>query len=106
MPPTSIDSSAAIAIPWGDAGQITLELPRAWPAADVVWPDLRGAIEDYPGALNGALDALEGGGRIEGRVRAGSTVAIVVDDPSRWTPVREAIPIVLDRLHAAGVRLS
>ena len=59
MPPTSIDSSAAIAIPWGDAGRITLELPPGWPA-DVVWPDLTGAIEDYPGALSGALDALEG----------------------------------------------
>ena len=31
-------------------------------------------------------------------------MAIVVDDPSRWTPVREALPIVLKRLHAAGVR--
>ena len=31
-------------------------------------------------------------------------MAIVVDDPSRWTPVREALPIVLGRLHAAGVR--
>ena len=28
----------------------------------------------------------------------------MVDDPSRWTPVREALPIVLRRLHAAGVR--
>jgi hypothetical protein len=27
----------------------------------------------------------------------------VVDDPSRWTPVREALPIVLRRLHGAGV---
>jgi hypothetical protein len=34
----------------------------------------------------------------------GSTVAIVVDDPSRWTPVREALPILLERIHAAGVR--
>ncbi len=34
----------------------------------------------------------------------GARVAIVVDDPSRWTPVREALPIVLARLHAAGVR--
>ena len=25
------------------------------------------------------------------RSRPGSTVAIVVDDPSRWTPVREAL---------------
>ena len=35
-------------------------------------------------------------------VRPAATVAIVVDDPSRWTPVREALPIVLRRLHAAG----
>lgn len=106
MPPTSIEPGAAIAIPWGDSGRITLELPPAWPAADVAWPDLGGAIEDYPGALGGALDALEGGGRIEGQVGPGSTVAIVVDDPSRWTPVRAAIPILLGRLHEAGVRPS
>ena len=43
-------------------------------------------------------------GRLEDSVRPGSTIAIVVDDPSRWTPVREALPLVLDRLHAAGVR--
>ena len=33
-------------------------------------------------------------------------MAIVVDDPSRWTPVRDALPIVLRRLHAAGVRVE
>jgi hypothetical protein len=31
-------------------------------------------------------------------------VAIVVDDPSRWTPVREALPILLRRIHGQGVR--
>ncbi len=30
----------------------------------------------------------------------------MVDDPSRWTPVREALPIVLGRLRDAGVRPS
>ena len=43
---------------------------------------------------------------LEDLVRAGSSVAIVVDDPSRWTPVRDALPIVLRRLHAAGVRVE
>ncbi len=42
--------------------------------------------------------------RLERLVGPGATVAIVVDDPSRWTPVREALPIILARLHAAGVR--
>ena len=42
--------------------------------------------------------------RLEDQVGPGRSVAIVVDDPSRWTPVREAMPLVLARLHAAGVR--
>ena len=76
--------------------------PPSWPAAEVVWPDLSGAIADYPAALGRALDAPEGSARLEDAGRAGSTVAIVVDDPSRWTPVREALPIVLGRLARGG----
>ncbi len=30
-------------------------------------------------------------------------MALVVDDPSRWTPIIEALPIVLGRLHDAGI---
>jgi hypothetical protein len=41
---------------------------------------------------------------IEAQVSAGTSVAIVVDDPSRWTPVQAALPVILTRLHAAGVR--
>src|SRR5262249_60717213 len=41
--------------------------------------------------------------RLEHEGAAGTRVALVVDDPSRWTPVPEALPRVLARLHAAGV---
>ena len=41
--------------------------------------------------------------KLERHIRPGGRVAIVVDDPSRWTPVRDALPIVLRRLHAAGI---
>jgi hypothetical protein len=61
-------------------------------------------LDDYPGALAAVLDAPEGMPRLGALVGPGSSVAVVVDDPSRWTPVREALPAVLDRLHAAGVR--
>jgi hypothetical protein len=72
----------------------------------VIWPDLSGktASEDYHALLGRALDAPEGSGRIEELAGPGRSVAIVVDDPSRWTPVREALPLVLGRLLAAGVR--
>ena len=93
-----------IAVPWG-GGTLDLRLPREWNVGpdEVVEPDLSGATADYPATLAAALDAPDDSPRLEATVRAGSRVAIVVDDPSRWTPVREALPIVLERLHAAGV---
>jgi hypothetical protein len=102
--PLSTETRTPIVLPWGERGRLALELPPAWPAAEVVWPDLAGALADYPGALERALDALQGARRFEDQVGPGRTVAIVVDDPSRWTPVREALPILLRRLHASGVR--
>ena len=56
--------------------------------------------------MRNAIDSPVGAARLEEQVAPGSTVAIVVDDPSRWTPVREALPIVLKRLHAAGCSLA
>ncbi len=94
-----------ISIPWGAAGDsLDLAWPAAWPEPDVVRPDLSGALADYPAALASALDTPLGMARIGEGLGPGSAVAIVVDDPSRWTPVREALPIVLERLCAAGVR--
>ena len=63
-------------------------------------------MADYPAALERALDAPSGMPRLEDCVRTGTTVAIVVDDPSRWTPVREALPIILRRIHGAGCRVE
>jgi lactate racemase len=91
------------AIPWGDEQPIRLELPPDWPAPDVVVPNLDGPLEDYTAALVHALDHPEGGRRLEDGLEPGKKVAIVVDDPSRWTPVREALPIVLRRIEATGV---
>jgi hypothetical protein len=95
-----------LSVPWGPDGRFGLELPRAidLKEKDLVWPDLTGAVDDYESVLKQALAAPLESQPLESRIRAGSQVAIVVDDPSRWTPVREALPIVLERVHAAGVR--
>ena len=90
-------------IPWGRDGSLPLKLPADW-RVQVDEPDLSGAIGDYPSALRSALDHPAGGATLESLVGEGRTVAIVVDDPSRWTPVRDVLPEVLTRLHAAGVR--
>lgn len=103
MAATSTESLSARSIPWGD-GSLPLELPSHWPAPDVFLPDLSGALDHYAAALEFALDQPEGGLSIERSVSAGSKVAIIVDDPSRWTPVREGLPIVLKCVEQAGVR--
>lgn len=105
MSALALDSAAPTAMPWGPRGEtLALDLPPGWPAADVVRPDLSGVLAAYPVALGEALDAPAGCARIEDQVGPGSRIAIVVDDPSRWTPVREALPLILDRLRGAGVR--
>ena len=97
-------TGASIELPWGGGEGLVLELPPYWAGAEVVWPDLAGVIADYPDALRRALDAPEGAARLEEQVVPGQKVAIVVDDPSRWTPVRAVLPVVLERLHARGIR--
>jgi hypothetical protein len=104
MSTTSTEPARSIALPWGHGPPLRLEVPESWVLADVAWPDLSAPLDDYPTALARAFEAPEGGLTIESAIGPGSTVAIVVDDPSRWTPVREALPIVIGRLQASGIR--
>jgi lactate racemase len=103
----SISAPRVISVPWGPDGSLDLALPPDEPIAgadiDVVWPDLSDPLTDYPSALEQALDSPVGMEKLERHLSSSAKVAIVVDDPSRWTPIREALPIVLRRLHAAGI---
>jgi len=99
-------SAHPVNLPWGPDATLGLELPQGLRGINLntFWPDLEAPLGKYPAALEGALDAPEESPPLERLVKEGSSVALVVDDPSRWTPVRAALPIVLRRLHAAGVR--
>ncbi len=68
-----------------------------------MWPDLSSPLPDYESALSKAIDSPIGIAWLDELVTPGSSVAIVVDDPSRWTPVRQALTIVLAKLHALGI---
>lgn len=97
------DKSTRVALPWGDGPPLPLGIPAAWRITDVTHPNLSRPVAAYAAALRAALDDPAGGLALEPLVGPGSTVAIVVDDPSRWTPVRDALPVVLDRLAERGV---
>jgi hypothetical protein len=107
---TSVRASlrSSIRLPWGPDGAFELALPASGMLStadlEVVWPDLQGSVKDYTSALARALEAPLGSPPLEKLVTPGQTVAIVVDDPSRWTPVNQALPVLLGRLHAVGIR--
>ncbi|MFO0890582.1 MAG: lactate racemase domain-containing protein [Isosphaeraceae bacterium] len=101
-------STPGLGIPWGPGETLALEGPD-WLDADesaVVWPRLEEPITEYPPALEASLEDPVEMPRLERLLGAGSSVAIVVDDPSRWTPVREALPCILRRIHEAGCRVE
>ena len=52
------DGIRSVKVPWGPDGVLELTLPAGIPVAatEVVRPDLAGALEDYPAALERALD--------------------------------------------------
>jgi lactate racemase len=76
----------------------------AQPVLDVVWPAANEPLTSYDAALEHALNSPLGAPKLESMVSPGSTVAIIVDDPSRWTPISAVLGVVLRRLHASGVR--
>jgi lactate racemase len=104
MTTPSTENRPPISLPWGEGPPLHIELPGRWDVADVASPDLSDPLEDYPASLARAIDEPEGGLKLGAIARPGATVAIVVDDPSRWTPVREALPVVIGRLKDAGIR--
>ncbi len=89
-----------VCLPWGPSNTIPLDMPADWQLASIHNPDLSNPIENYSEALEAAITQA----RLADGLRPGSRVAIVVDDASRWTPVREALPPILETLREAGVR--
>ncbi len=96
-------SHATIELPWGRNGSLPLNLPEEW-SSETAWPDLTGAITNYSAALLQSFNQPEGGVQLESLLHEKSKVAIVVDDPSRWTPVKDVVPVILNRLDAIGVK--
>jgi hypothetical protein len=103
MAVVSAELESLPSLPWGEHDRLPLRLPSGWPEPLVSRPDTAGAIDDYAACLNRALDEPLGSEPIERIARPGMRVAIVVDDPSRWTPIPEALTILLARLRGAGV---
>ena len=89
-------------VPWGKAATLPLIFPSHWPEPVVDQPNLAGAVHGYDQELKAALNSPQDSPALEQLIQPGTRVAIVVDDPSRWTPIRQALPVILTRLLAAS----
>lgn len=92
-------------VPWGPHAALDLEWPGHWPGPTLVNPHLADGFgqDEYPAQLANALDRLQENESLEKMLKDCKRVAVVVDDPSRWTPLREALPLLLERVQGCGI---
>jgi len=89
-------------IPYGSQ-ELAFRLHAAW-LGEIVSPPILAPHPD-PGALvRLALDHPVGSPRLEQIAQSGKTVAVLVDDATRKTPVKLILPEVLNRLESAGIK--
>ncbi len=93
----------SIHVPWGKTETLTLALPDAWQPAIRLEPSVILGTPDPAAEARRGLTAPIGLPRLSQLARGKGRVALVIDDASRPTPVRQMLPAVLAELHAAGI---
>lgn len=90
-----------LTIPYGNT-LLSVAIPDEWLGL-VALPNEVAPIQDVQRLIRLALDAPTGGPPLGGIAQPGMRVALIVDDYTRKTPIRQVLPLVLDELQAAGV---
>jgi len=89
--------------PWGER-TLTLSLPEAWRLSGVLEPSPRPGVEDPAAAVHRSMENPIGSPRLRDVVKEGMSIALVIDDLSRPTPVDLILPAVLEDLEQGGAR--
>ncbi len=95
---------ADISIPWGDQTW-TVQLPAGWTVQQVAALVMPSAGEDWPERLAGALTRPEGAPPLAKLLtaRPAGKIAVIVEDITRHSPVREILGIIFRELAHAQV---
>lgn len=67
-------------------------------------PDFTEPLKDLKGAICKAIDEPIGSKKIEDIIIPGKKIAIIIDDGSRPTPQAQILPILIDKILAAGAK--
>ena len=84
-------------------GNIEINLPKSWEVIQTIFKEGVGERRTTERLVTEAMDKPVNGHRLEDRVKPGDRVAIIVDDVTRPTPIRELLPPLLQRIQACGV---
>ncbi len=92
-------------LPWGNEF-VSVSLPENWEVKGILQPSSLAPCSDPRAEVLRALADPIGAPRLGNLVHAGMSVAVVIDDDSRPTPVAQMLPTVVALLEAAGVPRS
>ena len=84
-------------------GNLEVDLPKDWELLQTLYKEDLNVRSTLGDLIEGALDHPIDSRPLEEMLKSGSRVAIVVDDVTRPTPVRELLPPLLRRIHRCGV---
>lgn len=92
-----------LSLPWGKNDTLTLQLPSEWELVSRLEPAARPGVSDPAEEVRRSLSNPIGMPGLSELAKGKTRVALVIDDNSRPTPVRQILPPVLAELKAAGV---
>jgi nickel-dependent lactate racemase len=95
-------ATRSLDLPWGSE-HVRLALPPSWELDGVLSPAAVDPIDDVGAAVSAGLARPIGSPPLADLADVAESVAIVVDDGSRPTPVASILPAVLAELQRAGV---
>ncbi len=98
-------ASQTILVPWGEESQQLL-LPDSWRIKDRLEPASIEPVADVRLEVERSLANPVGMSRLMDLARPDMRVAIVVDDSSRPTPIKQIFPLVMAELLQAGLQLD
>ena len=85
------------------SGRRQIDLPEGWRAACTIFREGLARKRPLADLVDSALQTPLASAGLESLVKPGERIALVIDDITRPTPVRQILPVVLDRLRKRGV---
>ncbi len=85
------------------SGTLDVKLPETWKVLQTIFKEEQKGGMSLGGLLGRALEKPVDSRSVDGILNPGAKVAIVVDDITRPTPIRELLPLLLEKIHRTGV---